>query len=413
MARSVSRHSIFSQRLDRAVFATYFLGGVVPLGALALVVTHWVLPGIEDGPERWGWVAGLVSVGLLSLFLYLALRHITTTAVAQMDGDNQRLQSLLEASRELSDATHPEAVLAATAARVRELGGSAHLAVYFAPGADKALELHGSTDEKGRAWAGRRADAVATLNEEAIASGAPASDGAGVVSVPFARPNGIRGTLVLDATDRPPPDTVDAVATIAGIAGNAIERGDLADSQRNFFAHVTDLLVSALDAHVVGRQGHAMKTARLCNRIGHELGLDGDQKERLHWGAMLHDIGMLKTEPGRHLDMKAVRTHALVGARMVERIRLWEPVAPLVLYHHEWFDGSGYPEGKSGEDIPLEARIIGLADAVDAMSRNDSDRVGLGLSEICEEIAQCAGTQFDPAVVRAFLAVAERGEVEL
>lgn len=413
MARQVSRHSIFSQRLDRGVFASYFLGGVIPFAALAVVVTRWVLPSYEGGPERWGWVAGLVSIGLLSLFLYFALRHITTTAVTQMDADNQRLQTLLEASRELAVASHPEAALSTLAAKVRELDGFRHAATYFSPAADKALELHGGTDEASRAWAETESAAVAAANEEALQSGAPAMGDRGIVAVPFSHTGGARGTVVLDGGKALSNDTVDAVATIAGIAGNAIERGDLADAQRNFFAHVTDLIVTALDAHVVGRQGHAMQTARLCNRIAHELGVDAETKERIHWGALLHDIGMLKTEPGRHLDMKAVRTHSLIGARMLERIRLWEPVAPIVLHHHEHYDGAGYPEGLSGAAIPLESRIISLADAIDAMSRSESDRVGLSLSEVCEEVAQKAGSQFDPEVVRAFLSLAERNEIDL
>ena len=414
MARGISRHSLFSQRLDRAVFASYFLGGVVPLIALAGVVHVWVLPAHAGEPMRWwGWIAGLIFLGLLSLSLYFALRHITTTALARMDADNHRLRTLLTASSELVEAGHPEAIFGSTAARVRELSGAGQLAIYYAQRADKELELQACTSEADRQWAAREASSISTLTEEALSTGRAATGGDGVVAVPFSRSKGMRGSIVWKGDGPAPADTIDAVATIARIAGTAVERGDLEDAQRNFFAHVTDLIVTALDAHVVGRPGHAMQTARLCNRLAHEIGLGEERKERLHWSAVLHDIGMLKMEPRRHRDPKAVRTHATVGARMLERIRLWEPVAPIVLHHHEWFDGSGYPEGMAGDEIPLEARIVGLADAIDAMSRSDDQRVGLSLPEVVEEMVRCAGTQFDPELVEAFRALVERGELEL
>ena len=413
MARKVSRHSIFSQRLDRAVFTAYFVGGIVPLIALVVVVNEWVLPAVDAESARLAWVAGLISLGVLSLSLYAALRHITKTALARMDSDNRRLHILLSTSSELSEENHFEAILGTTAARVREVSGSDQLAIYYSPRADKPLELHSSTDEAGSKWVAKKTRKISVLNEEALSTGEPAMGSSGIVAVPFVRSSGPRGSIVWKGGDAAEPDTIDAIATIAGIAGTAIERGDLHDAQRNFFAHVTDLIVTALDAHVVGRQGHAMQTARLCNRLANEVGLDSERKERLHWGALLHDIGMLKIPPGRHLDPKAVHLHPVVGARMLERIRLWEPVAPLVLRHHEWFDGSGYPEGLAGEEIPLEARIIALADAADAMSRGDAQREGKSLPEIVDELALGQGTQFDPALVEAFKGLAEKGEIQL
>jgi putative nucleotidyltransferase with HDIG domain len=413
MARGVSRHSIFSQRLDRAVFGAYFLGGILPLGALVAVVHQWVLPVYADEPTRWGWIVGLAFVSLLSLSLYFALRHITTSAIARMDADNHRLRALLTTSSELAEENHLEAILGSTAAQSRALTGANQLAILYAARADKELEIHSATDDAGRQWATSAGRAIATLTDEAFETGAPTNDGAGTVAVPFSRATGMRGAVVWSAASETPADAVDAVSTIAGMAGTAIERGDLADSQRNFFAHVTDLIVTALDAHVVGRKDHAMQTARLCNRLAHEVGLEPEQTERLHWGALLHDIGMLKTEPGRHTDRKAVRTHSSVGARMLGRIRLWEPVAPIVLHHHEWWDGSGYPEGISGADIPLEARIIGLADAVDAMHRSEKGSSGMSLPEVLEEVVLGSGTQFDPELVEAFRGLVERGEVEL
>jgi len=160
----------------------------------------------------------------------------------------------------------------------------------------------------------------------------------------------------------------------------------------------------------VGRRGHGSNVARFANRLAHEIGLDSSRKERLHFAAMLHDIGMLKIDPARHLDAKSVRAHPVLGARMLSSIRLWEPLTPFVLHHHEHWDGRGYPDGRAGEAIPLEARVLSLADAVDAMARAEGHRAAKSAAEIVEELKRCRATQFDPALVDAFVALVDRGE---
>jgi putative nucleotidyltransferase with HDIG domain len=412
------RHSIFSQRLDSAVFASYFLGGVVPVGAFAWVVQRYVLPSVQaDRFALAGWIGACLSLAVLSLAVFLALRVITRRALTRMTDDNQRLSVLLTASREFASDSHFESILGRTSSHVGALVPKAGLAVLFARDAGKALEIRQSGGACGESWWHARIDALRELAAEAVATGGNAlgraDDGRALVTLPFSA-NGLgQGAVVLAGPGEVlAPDAIDAASTVVGMAGAALRRGDLEDAQRNFFAHITDLLVSALDAHVVEREGHAMGVARIANRIGHEIGLPADRIERLHFAAMLHDIGLLKFEQARHRDSKALRLHPAVGARMLARIRLWEPIAPIVLHHHEWWDGSGYPEGKAAEAIPLESRIVALADAVDAMRRPKVKRATpLTLPEIAEEVAAGRETQFDPALVDAFLALYERGEV--
>ncbi len=405
--------SLFSQRFDRAVLASYVLGGVLPIAALVWVVHQFVLPSATP-VARTGWIVGVVFLALLSLAVYFALRRITEQTVARMAEDNRRLTTLLTASRELGAANQPVAILASASDRAREVGEMAHVAFLLATDPEKPLELR-HADTHSRAWFEPRATALLALAEEATADGAAASqpgDGGNVhVALAFQQSQSVRGALLLDGSPaRLGPEALDALATIARMAGTALQRGDLEDAQRNFFAHVTELLVTALDGHVVGRHGHATNVARLANRIAHEIGLPQPRKERLHFAAVLHDVGMLKIEQARHIDAKAFRAHPLIGARLLSRIRLWEPVAPLVLDHHEWWDGSGYPGGKSGEAIPLESRIIALADAVDAMARSEGNRRGKAPAQVVDEVVRCRGTQFDPALVDAFVALHERGE---
>jgi putative nucleotidyltransferase with HDIG domain len=414
-----SRHSIFSQRLDRAVFAVYLVGGVIPLAALFWVVRTYVLPGAEqDASVFWGWLVGLLSFGVLSLAAAFALRHLTASAIARMDSDNRRLAALLAASSELAHGVSAEQALGVAVSRAAELSG-ARAAVLFAA-ADKDLELKQAAGPDARAWFGARLDEARALAGAALENGAPEAAPAPRaareqwIALPLRPGASARGALLLAGSPAAlSSENAGAAQTLAGMAAGAIHRGELEDAQRNFFAHVTDLLVAALDAHVVGRAGHGGNVARIANRLAHEIDLPRERLERLHFAAMLHDIGMLKLEPARHRDPKAVRFHAAVGAKMLGRIRLWEPIAPIVLHHHEWWDGSGYPESRVGEDIPLESRIVAIADAVDAMRRPDGRRAGLALPEILAEVRNGRGTQFDPALVDAFTAIVERGELSL
>jgi HD-GYP domain-containing protein (c-di-GMP phosphodiesterase class II) len=409
-----SRHSLFSQRFDRAVLASYFLGGMLPIGALFFVVREFVLPRYEVGSLGFlGWVAGVASIAVLSLSVYFALRRISNVTLSRMRADNQRLASLLAASRNLASAREPDAIFAAATAHMSELAGTPHAAVLLSHDPEKALELRHAEPES-RGWFDSESAGLIELASEAESNAAPALHGeAGKarIAIPFRASLSLRGAVVVESRGAAlGAETVDALATVAGMTGTALQRSDLEDAQRNFFAHVTELLVTALDGHVVGRRGHGTNVARFANRIAHEIGLDATRKERLHFAAMLHDLGMLKIDPARHLDLKAVRAHPVLGARMLSRIRLWEPLTPIVLHHHEHWDGKGYPEGRSGEGIPLEARIVGLADAVDAMCRGEGPRSAKTADEIVQELQRCRGTQFDPALVDAFLTLHGRGE---
>jgi putative nucleotidyltransferase with HDIG domain len=413
MARG-SRHSLFSQRFDRAVLASYFLGGVLPIGALFWVVREFVLPRYSNGSlGEIAWLAGIASLAFLSLAVFFALRRISELTLSRMRGDNERLAALLAASREFGDARDPEAIFVSAAARMRQLAGTPRVAILLSQEPGKGLELRHAATES-RAWFDGAAGALLALASEAEENAAPAlrSEGAAVrIALPFRASLSLRGALVIESEQAAlAPEVTGALATIASMTGTALQRSDLEDAQRNFFAHVTELLVTGLDGHVVGRRGHGSNVARYANRIAHGIGLDAARTERLHFAAMLHDLGMLKIDPTRHLEAKSVRAHPVLGARMLSRIRLWEPIAPFVLHHHERWDGQGYPEGRVAEAIPLESRIVALADAIDAMSRAEGSRAAKSPDEIIKELERCRGTQFDPALVDAFIALHERGE---
>jgi putative nucleotidyltransferase with HDIG domain len=420
MAGSAHRLSLFAQSLDRAAFVAYFLGAVVPLVGLGFVVHRFALPSLPpDGPWSEALVGLTLSIAVLSGAAFFALRRVTWQTIARARTDNERLAALLEASSRLARSPHEGEVVATTVACAARLTG-AHAVFFLASrkeggAADETagLALEASAGEA--ALFERVHDRVLELAERALAAGTPAVLGAGrgeALGVAVVPAEGLGALAALAAPDRPlAPADVDSLSTLVTLASVAARRAQLADAQRNFFVHVTDLLVAALDAHLDLQAGHSRRVAELSNRLGRELGLDETRRQRLHFAALLHDVGMLRVHTQRMSDPKVHRQHPGLGHRMLAPIQLWQDVAPIVLHHHEWYDGHGYPDGLVGEAIPLESRIIGLAEAFDSMTSSSSYKQPVEPAEAVRRIETGSGTQFDPAVVSAFLALVARHEV--
>ncbi|MFQ5418055.1 MAG: HD-GYP domain-containing protein [Myxococcota bacterium] len=424
MSAAKNTSSIFSQKLDRVAFTAYFLGAVVPLVALAFVTERFVLPTLADRPVTVGLIALILSIGSLSLGSFFVLRRTTREALARIDGDNRRLGSLLKAAGSFGNAQYG-AEAAATAVRCALELSEADAVYAFVRGEDSEppslVESLGQDAEKElqrlSAPLSEQVDLVLGQNRPALRE--PATSGrwknTAAAVIPLAGDAAPIGALVAlknETTEGFAPERIDALTMLAGLASVSMRNTDLRDAQRNFFAHMTELLVTALDAHLLHQNGHGDRTAQYANRVARELGLDEAQMERLHFAALLHDVGMLKIERSLLINSKACEKHPVIGARMLERILLWKDVAPIVLHHHEWFDGSGYPEQLAGEAIPLESRIITVCEAFDVMVSSSSYKIASDAQEALRELADCSGTQFDPDVVAAFTSLAERGIID-
>ncbi len=155
--------------------------------------------------------------------------------------------------------------------------------------------------------------------------------------------------------------------------------------------------------------------------IAVELEMPTERMEPLRQAGFLHDIGKIGVseeilhKPARLTpeEYEIIKTHAALGGEFLETCGALRHLAPFVRHHHEWWDGKGYPDCLAGEDIPLEARILAVCDAAEAMASDRPYRKGMSLPEIIAEIDKCAGTQFDPLVARAFIRVAEREREKL
>jgi HD-GYP domain-containing protein (c-di-GMP phosphodiesterase class II) len=422
------RLSIFSQSLDRAAFLAYLLGAIVPLLALGYVAQRYVLPEIDDERAMGGLIGLILSIAALSLGSFLALQRTTRQSLARMDEDNRHLAITLDAARSLAETNH----------RSDAAGTLASCALGLAM-ADAAFVLIRDKQEEGGlsllAQSGDGATSIhathqaliAELASRSIESGCPAAaaptEGSerdrgspAVALVPITAERRVAGVIaVLCARQAAPFRTsqLNSLSTLAALGSVALRNAELQDAQRNFFTHVTEMIVGALDSHVDYHKGHAHRVAHIANRIGHEMGFDSHRLERLHFASLLHDVGMLRIPREQHEQKAIVRKHPAVGHRMLVSIRLWEDLAPLVLHHHEWWNGGGYPEGIAGEAIPLESRIIGLAEAVDSMTSVTSYKAPVPPEEARRRVAAAAGTQFDPEVARIFLELFDRGVIEL
>jgi HD-GYP domain-containing protein (c-di-GMP phosphodiesterase class II) len=156
--------------------------------------------------------------------------------------------------------------------------------------------------------------------------------------------------------------------------------------------------------------GHGARVAALAEPIAHQLGWDAQRIARLRFGAPLHDIGkvsvrrdvLLKVGPLTLDELAEIRVHPRAGAQLVLPLRGARHALPYVLFHHEWWNGSGYPLGLRGPAIPAEARLLGIADAFDAMTSARPYRHALTHDRALQEVDTCAGTQFDPNIAALF-----------
>jgi len=178
-------------------------------------------------------------------------------------------------------------------------------------------------------------------------------------------------------------------------------------------------LANIIDARDPYVSGHAIQVRDYAMAIAEHIGLPSDRTEDLRQAAMLHDIGKIgvseailnKPTDLTPKEFDHIKSHAALGSDFIETCQGLRHLAPIVRHHHERWDGAGYPDRLTEENIPLEARILAVCDAVEAMASDRPYRQAKDLADIIAEIDRCAGGQFDPTVARACgELLAERGE---
>ncbi len=194
--------------------------------------------------------------------------------------------------------------------------------------------------------------------------------------------------------------------------------GEQTKEIRKVFLGAIEALAFALEAKDKYTAGHSRRVTEIAVAIGKELGLSTGDIEDLRWGGLLHDVGkiavdqLIQNKPGELTseEYEHIMTHPHVGAGIVKPV-VNGKVVKMIEHHHDYYNGSGMNQVLSGEDIPLGARILAVADAFDAMTSDRPYRSAMSIGDALSEIKRCAGTQFDPVVVDAFLKIPVAGIV--
>jgi len=233
------------------------------------------------------------------------------------------------------------------------------------------------------------------------------------IRIPLVAKNEIVGVLNL-GSKRPSAFTPEDLSTLEKLAyqiGVALENSRLITDLEGLFIGTVKSLSSAIDAKSKWTAGHSERVTKFAIKIGKGIGFSEKELRDLELSGLLHDVGKIGTyesildKAGKLTDeeYKIIKQHPAKGAEILLAIKQMKDIIPGVKYHHEFYNGKGYPDGLKGENIPLMARILCVADSVDAMGADRPYRKGRAMDEIIAELKRCSGSQFDPKIVEIFL----------
>jgi response regulator RpfG family c-di-GMP phosphodiesterase len=203
------------------------------------------------------------------------------------------------------------------------------------------------------------------------------------------------------------------LSSTASIFATYASNVELFQEKERLFIDLVRALVSAMEAKDAYTRGHSERVARFASRLGQELGLSEDACQQLNLMGLLHDIGKIGVrdavlqKPGRLTEdeFAEIKRHPDLASTILHELESLHEVMPGVEHHHERYDGQGYPDALAGEQIPLTARILAVADAYDAMTSDRPYRTGIPQAEAEAILRQGAGNQWDPGIVETFLRI--------
>ena len=217
--------------------------------------------------------------------------------------------------------------------------------------------------------------------------------------------------LVSDQEIQYIPENLEFFQLLSEILTSAIFNSRLYTEVESSYLATILAIANALEAKDPYTRGHSERVAKLCIELGDALGLSEQEKEHLKFAAILHDVGKIGISRellSKHCSLdeceaEEIKLHPVHGVKILEPIPFLKPVLSAIKYHHENYDGTGYPEGLKGKDIPFKARLLKIADAWDAMRSDRPYRKALSKEEAITEMLRNKGTQFDPDIVDVFV----------
>jgi len=242
------------------------------------------------------------------------------------------------------------------------------------------------------------------------------------ISVPLKVKNKVIGVLNINSPkDKKHFDDRDLklLTILADQAAMRLDNIELFNNLQSFYLEMVQALARAIDAKDAYTYDHADRARKYAKEIAIKMNLPFTIVRNIEYAALMHDIGkigiaddiLLKKDNLTEEELKIIRKHPLIGYRILAPVKFLSPVAPMVLYHQEWYDGSGYPEGLAKEEIPLGARIVAVIDAYDAMTSDRPYRNSFSVKDAVKQLRDGAGKQFDPKIVEIFIDILKKEKV--
>ena len=239
-----------------------------------------------------------------------------------------------------------------------------------------------------------------------------------ILGIPLISEDVVGVVIIKRNRTNPPFDKIEQemLITIVEQAVIGIKNLQLYEEQQRIVLGSIKSLVTLLDARIPQEYTHSPYFSRLVMAIGHQMDLDRKQIESLKYASLLHDAGKIdipleiltKTTKLTPQEIMIIKQHPARGAQILRPLQVLRPVIPIIFYHHEKYNGTGYPSGLKKEQIPQGARIMAVADAFEAMVYGRPYRERMDITSAIKEIKKKSGTQFDPKVVEAFLKVVKK-----
>lgn len=236
------------------------------------------------------------------------------------------------------------------------------------------------------------------------------------ISVPLRVKNRVAGVLNVNASPKTAgfeDRDVRLLTILADQAAMTLENIELYNNLQDFYFEMIQTLARAIDAKDSYTYDHADRARHYAKLIAEKMRLPQAIIRHIEYAALMHDIGKIgideqilrKAGKLTAQETDIIKKHPTIGNRIISPVTFLAPVAPMVLYHHEWYDGNGYPEGLAGEEIPLGSRIVAVIDAYDAMTSDRPYRKAMPKERAISELQKGSGSQFDPQAVEVFVKI--------
>jgi len=414
----------FFNDIRRSVKISHFVASIIPLALLVYFSIRYVYPYVSGGdiskiPFDIGILLILaVSVSVLGLIL---TTKATNSSIESAQDLNMKLNSLSDITKQFRETLYPDILIKKIMEAAMSLTDteSGSLLLYNDDG-NLQIQVHTGTDTE--KMTGKLIKSGLGVADWVSKTGKPAlindisndsrynpefDDETGfntrsILCVPLINSNQIIGAIELRNKKQGEFNSHDEALlnSLADQASISISQNRSSEKQHSDFIHITEILVSAQD-YIQNKNGHARRVANYANRMGKKMNFSDAELKKLYHGCLFHDIGMLKVDSNDISKKEKIIHHPKTGSDLIKSISLWSDSADIILHHHERYDGQGYPMAAKGEDIPLGARILFIADTFDVLTSGYSDQKMLDFNEAIKAIEANAGTQFDPQAVEA------------